>query len=280
MRRLTYFSDCGMTVQFNAFPYFITFVDLNSVGASFDEVQPAGFDGVVNQGESYNVKAIPLEGTIVGNSLQDLEKYRRAVAMAMNVHYEGTLVAELNNGEKWKIRCRPSGNPDFPKEFGRGQPFTCEWKCDRPYWKRYENNVVSIGQILPMWTFPFATPVIFGKAVSTVTINNETSIEIPLQIEILSQSTLIQISNNTTGQSFQIRSPVEENQKMVIYGDTADVVIVNLETGEQENATNRLVAGSEFISLMPGLNEIELSNGIADSVPLSYIIYNDHSLAI
>ncbi len=281
MKTLTYISDSGMMIQFNqSFPFYVSYADLNSVGATFDEMQPPGVDGAYTQGGTYNKKIIPIEGTIVGVSPQHLSELRNMLSMAMNIHYEGILIVELHNGKKKKIRCRPTQNPSYSKPFGLGVSFTCEWQCDSPYWLAYKETIVPIGQIIPMWSFPFTPPVTFGRAVQNVEIINDTSIEIPLKIEVLTQSTLIEIKNITTGESFTVSALIEENHKMIIDGNTCDIEILDMITGVRTNATNKLVAGSQFIILRPGKNKIELNNGIADKTPLSYIIYNKPSLAI
>ncbi|WMJ23453.1 phage tail family protein [Paludicola sp. MB14-C6] len=281
MKSLTYISDSGLMIQFNAtFPFYVDHEDLNSVGASFDEIKPAGYDGTITTGGSYNKKIIPISGTIVGTSKDHISELENLLAMTMNIHYEGWLIAEQNSGKKKKIKCRPTQNPSFSKAFGLGVPFTCEWQCDKPYWLEYNDTIVPIGQIVPMWSFPFTPPVTFGRAVQNVDIMNHTSIEIPIRIEVLSQSTLIEIVNVSTGASFKITAQIEKNHKMIIDSDNCDVYIVDLVSLEQVDATNRLVPGSDYITLKPGNNRIEINNGIADSTPLSYIIYNIPSLAV
>lgn len=281
MKTLTYISDCGMMIQFNqSFPYLVTYADLNSVGASFDEFQPVGIDGSYTTGGAYLKKIIPIEGNIVGNSYQDLEHYRNALSMAMNIHWDGTLIVEQYDGTKKKIRCRANQAPNYPQTFGLSQPFTCEFQCDNPYWLDYDETIVPIGQIIPQWSFPFTPPVTFGYVVANSEIINNTSIDIPLKIEVLSQATLIEINNISTDESFNVSALIEENHKMVIDGENCNITIINMLTGKQHDATNKLVAGSTFITLRPGRNKIELKNGITESTPLSYIIYNKHSLAV
>ena len=281
MKALTYLSDCGMIVQFsNQFPFIVSYADLNSAGAVFDEIQPVGMDGAYTQGASYSKKIIPIEGTIVGNSQQDIEQYRSLLSMAMNVRVCGTLIADLYNGKKKKIRCRPNQAPSYAKTFGLGQAFSCDFQCDNPYWLDYEETIVPIGQIIPQWRFPFTPPVTFGYAVANVDILNDTSIEIPLRIEVVSQTTLIEINNISTGESFGVSALIDRNHKMVIDGTACEISIINMLTGAVENATNKLIAGSNFITLQSGRNQIELNKGIADATPLSYIIYNQHSLGV
>ena len=281
MKRLTYLSDNGGIVQFNGGgPYFLRYADLNSAGASFDEHTILGKDGVLTLGGSYNKKSIPASGQIVGLSKRHLEQLRASLALCMNIHFEGTLVAEQHDGSRKKIRVRPSGNPGFDEEKGLCQPFTLEWQSDTPYWSDYDPIILPIGQIRALWHFPFSTPILFGYAVADVEIRNTTSITIPTRIEILSQSTAVTITNQTTGEWLQVNEAIQEGQKMVIDSETADIYIQNLLTGEKTNATNRLEAGSTPITLSPGLNRIQLENGIAGSRPLSYIIYNKPCLAV
>lgn len=281
MKRLTYLSDNGAIVQFNAGgPYFVSYADLSSAGASFDEHAVIGSDGVLTLGGSYDKKTIPATGQIVGLSKRHLEQLRVNLAMAMNIHFEGTLVAEQHDGSRKKLRVRPSGNPGFEGEKGLCQPFTLEWQSDSPYWTDYDSIVLPIGQIKALWHFPFSTPILFGYAVADVEVYNTTSITIPTRIEILSQSTAVTITNHSTGEWLQVNEAIGEGQKMVVDSETADIYIQDLFTGRKTNATNRLEAGSTPITLAPGKNRIELENGIAGSRPLSYIIYNKPYLAV
>lgn len=270
-----------MIIQFSAnSPFILNFADLNSIGAAFDEVQPVGADGSFTGGGVFLKKLIPIEGHIIGNSIQDIEQYRSALSMAMNVHRDGTLIAELESGSKKKIRCRPNNAPNYPVIFGLSQSFTCELQCDNPYWLDFQETIVPIGQIIPQWHFPFTPPVTFGYAVANADIINNTSIDIPLRIEVLSQATLIEINNITTGESFEIAAEIAEGHKMIIDGNICEITILNMFDGTTINATNKLVAGSRFITLRPGVNKIELINGITETIPLSYIIYNNHSIAV
>lgn len=281
MRELTYISDSGMIVHFGrTMPYILQYADLNSAGAVFDEVQPVGSDGSFTGGGVYLKKMISIEGKIIAKSVSELERLRAALSMAMNIRREGTLIVTQENGNQKKIRCRPNNAPSYPIIFGLSQPFTCDLQCDSPYWLDYEQTIVPIGQIIPLWQFPFTPPVTFGYAVANVDIINNTSIDIPLKIEILSQSTLIEIKNISTGEGLEISAEITEGHKMIIDGNICEITIINMFDGSITNATNRLVAGSRFITLAPGENKIELKNGIAETIPLSYIIYNNHNLAV
>lgn len=281
MKSITYLADSGHTVQFSAVsPFFVAEADLNAAPASFDESKATGTDGTKTLGGNYDKKIIFVEGKLVAKSLSHLEDLRGALAMAMNVHREGELLLEQGSGRKKTIRCRPLCNPSFGKVFGLTQSFTAQFQCDNIYWRDSDMTVVPIGQIVPLWRFPFTPPVTFGKAVGVANILNKTSIDIPLKIEVFSQATLIELENKSTGQSFKINAVIEENKKMIIDGDSCDVSIINLVTGEKTNATNKLVAGSDYITLSPGENIIEIHDGIADSTPLSYITYYVPHLAV
>lgn len=283
MKSLTWMPDNGMTIQFNQnFPFYVSNTDLNSAGASFSEFKSAGRDGVYTVGGSYEVKTIIIPGQIVATSRADLEKRRNQLAMAFNVHNEGWLIAHQWDGTKKKIRCRAAGNPAYTENVGLGERFTVTLRCDRPYWLGYDDIIMPIGQTIPMMCWPWVAPVMFGYAVAELTINNASGIEIPTRIEVLSQSTLIQLTRVCGRQSatLELATTVDEYQKLIIDSDTGDIYLHDIITGEDINASNRLVAGSKPITLLPGQNKIMLDNGIAGSTPLSYVIYNDHSLAV
>lgn len=281
MKSLTYTSACGMIVQFSSAPPFLAkTIDLNAAVASFDESKATGTDGTRTLGGNYDKKVVVVEGVISASSHSKLEELRGILAMTMNVHHEGVLLLEQDSGQTKTIKCRPLCNPSFAAPFGLTQGYTAQFQCDAPYWLDSSMTIVPIGQIMPMWQFPFTPPVTFGKAIGTARIMNYTSIEIPLRIEVLTQSTLIELENKNTGQAFRIDAVITQNKKMVIDGDNCDVDIIDLITGEKTNATNKLVAGSKYITLSPGMNEIEIHNGIADATPLSYITYYLPHLAV
>lgn len=283
MKTLTWIPDNGMTIQFNrGFPFFCSDTDLNTAGASFSEFKPAGGDGVYTAGGTYDVKIIRIPGQIVAVSRADLEKRRNQLAMALNIHNEGWLVAEQWDGTRKKIRCRATGNPAFSENVGIGERFVAELRCDRPYWLSYDEIIQTIGHIVPMMHWPWAAPVMMGYAVAELTVNNTTGVEIPTRIEVLSQATLIRLTRTCGNQVavLELATIIEENQKLVIDGTSGDIYLHDIYTGQDVNASNRLVAGSKPITLLPGTNKIELDNGVAGSTPLSYVIYNDHSLAV
>ena len=283
MKTLTWVPDNGMTIQFNrGFPFFCSDADLNSAGASFSEFKPAGSDGVYTAGGTYDVKIIRIPGQIVAVSRADLETRRNQLAMAFSVHNAGWLISEQWDGTRKKIRCRPTGNPAFSENIGIGERFTVELRCDRPYWLSYDEIIQTIGHIVPMMRWPWAAPVMMGYAVAELTINNTTGVEIPTRIEVLSRSTMIRLTRTCGSQSavLELAAIIDENQKLVIDGTSGDIYLHDIYTGQDVNASNRLVAGSKPITLLPGINKIALDNGVADSTPLSYVIYNDHSLAV
>ena len=281
MRSITYTSDNGRSIQFNGWlPYYLSEIDLNSVGSNFDEYKPIGYDGSKVQGESYNAKPILASGIIVSTSKQNLSQMRQNLAETMSIHYEGWLSVTLLNGKTWKIRARPTQNPTFQKPVGLGQPFSLEWRCDSPYWLKDPQTVVKIGQIEGLWRFPFHAPVVFGQAVGNVEVLNSSVEEVPVTIEILSQATKILITNETNGQTLEVAELIAEGQKMVLDSNTCDISIVDIYSGAHKDATNKLVAGSQFITLAPGKNKIVLDNGIPDSIPLAYIRFYEHSLGV
>ncbi|MGI5885446.1 MAG: phage tail domain-containing protein [Candidatus Spyradocola sp.] len=283
MKSLTWVSDSGAVIQFNqSFPFYVSGADLNTAGASFSEMKPAGMDGVYTAGGSYDVKIIRCPGQIVATSPADLERRRNQLAMACNVRREGWLVSHQHDGTRRKIRCRPTHNPEFEGSFGLGEKFTVEFRCDRPYWLSYDEIIQPIGQIIPLMAWPWAAPVLMGYAVAELTLHNGTGIEIPTRIEVLSHSTLIKLTRTCGADAavLEVAAAIAEGQKLVIDGTTGDIFLQDLETGETANASNRLAAGSRPITLLPGENRIELDNGVAGATPLSYIIYNEHSLAV
>ena len=283
MRSLTWMPDNGMTIQFNqSFPFFCSNADLNTVGASFSEFKPAGADGVYTAGGTFELKAIVIPGQIVATSEADLEKRRNQLAMAFSVHNEGWLISHQWDGTKKKIRCRSAGTPVFTEKFGVGERFTISLRADRPYWLSYDDIVLPIGQTVPMMSWPWVAPVMFGYAVAELTVGNYSGTEIPTRIEVLSQATLIRLTRRcgTRVDALELATVIEEYQKLVIDGTSGDIYLHDILTGEDINASNRLVAGSKPITLLPGQNTIVLDNGIAGSTPLSYVIYNDHSLAV
>lgn len=283
MKSLTWISDGGAVIQFNeSFPFYVSGADLNTAGASFSEMKPAGMDGAYTAGGSYDLKIIRCPGHIVATSQADLEKRRGQLAMAMNVRHEGWLISHQHDGTRKKIRCRPTHNPEFEGSFGLGERFTVEFRCDRPYWLSYEETIQPIGQITPLMAWPWAAPVLMGCAVAELSVFNGTSVEIPTRIEVLSQSSLIRLTRvcGADAAALEIAAAIEEGQKLVIDGVTGDIYLQNLVTGAKVNASNRLVAGSRPITLLPGKNLIALDNGVAGATPLSYVIYNEHSLAV
>lgn len=277
---LTYKSDNGAVIQFGQMPpYILDFADLNGLGATFSEYKLLGYDGGYTPGGTYNKKAIPIRGAIVGASPQNLSALREKLANALNIHAEGWLHVDID-GIQRKIRARPVASPQIDQRVGLGQEFTAELAADWPYWLDTDEIIIPLGQMVPLFHFGFATPVLFGYAVSHAEILNPTSIEIPIRVEVMSESELITLSNATTGQYMSVDSPIGPNSKMTIDSYNASVLLQNLVTGQIADATNKLTAGSAFLTLVPGMNKISINDGVAGDSPLAYVYYYKHYLGV
>lgn len=280
MKHLTYVSDNGYTIQFNSNPFYISESDLNSASANFERYKPSKYDGEITECGTYNGKPITIAGKIVGKSKKDLESNKNILALAMNIHQSGWLYSESHAGTTQKIRVTPSHNPDYGKDFGVSCSYSCEWFADTPYWTATNEKIVQLGSIQALWSFPFCAPVYFGNTVGRSVITNPTGYTIEPIIEIMSQLQIVKIANLTTGETLELDIGVESDEKLIIDCQNCEIQKVDLTTGQITDATNYLVAGKEFLTIVPGKNTFELQNAITTGQAFCYIKYNEPKGAV
>lgn len=274
MQYLTYISDNGITVQINRYPFFSSSSDLNTVGATFEDVQPDGMDGVITTGEAYNQKTLSITGNIIGRSKGEVEQHMNTLGLAMNIHYSGWLYAKGYDGKTKKLHCRPSGTPDFGDMKGLQIPYMIQFRADYPHWVEATETIERLGHVKATFQFPFCAPAVFGMSVKQETIVNNTPFTIEPVIEIASVMSDVKIANLTTGETLELEQDVPEGKRLIINNAECTIELIDNATSERVDATNALIAGKEFLKLIPGENVLELQNAISTGAAIVYIKYN------
>ena len=279
MENLKWVSDNGMIIEFVS-PFFFKDPDMNSGGVSFEEIKVPGIDGIKTIDRSYNGKILRVNGNIVGEGPNQLEFLKNELSLAMNSNYDGWLYAYQYDGSIQKKRCMPNQLPDYKDGPGLQVAFTLEWKSDDPYWLDTRETILTMGQVEPLWSFPFCTPVIFGNCVAKKTMRNSSGVDIFPIIEIQSPMDKVLIVNKSTGQILEVDKEIPKGKKLIIDNMNCEIELVDIKTGFSENATNELVAGREFITLKPGENFIELQNPVKSDRAIVHIKYHKPRLAV
>lgn len=139
--------------------------------------------------------------------------------------------------------------------------------CPNPYWMDRAYNEVLFTQVIDLFEFPFSLPD-EGTAISelmdvpTNEVINGGNIESGVVIEIEAHRNIIQpkVMNLTTGQSMEIKIEMGAGDRIIISTSRGQKYIKWDCNCEESNIINKLVDGSQWITLNPGSNRFTYSS--------------------
>ena len=282
-RTITWVSDTGMTVNMGAEPPYIFNYLTDRLGGNAETSRAPRQDGQTTHFVSLTPRTINIIGSLVAygdkqNRAQAvLDRQKSELCRAFAPHRFGTLIYHRANGDV-QIRCRPLSIPAFGERANNTCTVDIELESDVSMWETSEMYMQVIGEQQKLWRFPFAfAPLVFGTFAPVGFINNPTTEIIYPEVEIASTAQTVKVENVTTGMFIALNRPIEEHQKMVIQTEDASAAIWERnEAGEWvniENVSHWLTLDSDPWGLVPGNNEIRVSNEIPEETPVTQLRY-------
>lgn len=134
--------------------------------------------------------------------------------------------------------------------------------CPRPYFEDLEYIYGEISTILKLFEFPFSisTPIPFAEILDTplATISNDGDVEtgMTLTLSISGAVTGLTIYNTTTQQYFGLNYSFEDQDTIAISTITGQLSVMLTRNGVQQNLLNYVTAGSSWIKLAVGNNDL------------------------
>jgi len=170
----------------------------------------------------------------------------------------GILYYENDYGRYW-IPAIPTKSPDPQERIQHYNKADITFYCPDPFFRAGTPDGYEMIYLSALFEFPFEFDVEFGTSqYASIVVNNGT-VATPVIIRIT--GTLLEnptITNERTGEFIRVIRSVGSDYELVINTSSFEryVKLVNLTTGEEQNAYSYLDLKSRFWSLLPGNNSI------------------------
>lgn len=238
---------------------------------SYDEIRFAGENGVTTTGSSDLKRTITIPMNIKGD-----QKFKISVLEAF--YHPGELYCYFGDIQR-KISCKLSNSEEPEELFKSGiNKFTVQFEADYPYFSDFEDTVIDLSSFENHISDEFSLPCVFTELKqSGVAYNNGNKpcygvITLTSKYEPADSSTLITVSNTTTGKNLHINHTLRKNESVEI--DLRTRRIVSSISGRITNSITDDSEMSDFY-LKLGKNTISFSGSGASQPVTATLKYNN-----
>jgi hypothetical protein len=227
--------------------------------------QVSGSNGMIDLGTTFDSRKISCVFKMVANDPQDLVLLRNEIFKIFRSDESFYLIDERERGKRWEVKMSNSFSPESNFTYA---DFTIELICFKGFaesigttldrFNNTDDELWQIGENLPV------EPLKFTFKTSTFTVSNVGDIKInpgesPLVITFIGQSTNLQISNTTTGDTWSYTGTTGINDVITLDG-----------LRSTKNATSIVKdTNKSIISLSTGSNNFVIS-GATGSFTISF----------
>lgn len=148
--------------------------------------------------------------------------------------------------------------------------------CFDPFWHDIENDIITSGVAIPAFSFPFANEqpgLIFSTfdEGTTVTINNKGAVSTGLIITMRSAGVveIPRIESLTTGEALGVSVRLSAGDSLIVDTREDHRSITRITNGTAESVISSMTVGSEWITLIPGDNDLIFDVNAGDVADLS-----------
>lgn len=289
MQKITYTNKYGDSITFgNTSPYFLEKIDGNSLSVNRTTVTALQQDGQTTTNSNYGVRTIICDLAFIGVSGGKYDKYEmltlwQEVLKTIIPKQTGILTYQNDIGT-YKIECYPYEVPNYDIKVATFSKFQLEFVADNPFWLSEEQFALKLGQVTGGIQYPLIYPIQYGEWITTLTLENDTNIELPCVVEVSTNANYVKVINNTTGEFIQVEKAITENQKLIIDTGNYTVEIVTYDDlgveVSREYANYRLTYDSTYFNLAIGENELSIENGIAGATIPATVKYRKRYLGV
>jgi hypothetical protein len=256
---------------------------INAVKTKYSTVQSLGQQGVTVTGK--NEEQLDFTMNLVlstENSENTMKTLVDNCKKVFNPNYgQGKLIYIDSESNIYELPCyvripKKSNEPTDKTEYTR--LFNVELIAPNPYWNLIPTTQTTLGDVVPLFSFPFTLPdVEFGTRLSSVTINNDSDADLPVLVRFYGPATDATVSNDTYGETLKLDRALTQFEYLEFNTDLLNVYakIVNLVTGVETDAFNYLdINNMDMIKLYIGNNIISFSTTDSDESAKVEIEYN------
>lgn len=212
--------------------------------------------------------------------LKKLFEFRRDLIKVLNPLLGlGTLIYTNDYGS-YRIKGFLKNYSDLDKYNSISlQTIALTFECPTPFFESIEQSGVYLNYVEGGLEFPLVTPTDFGIFGYWVKIDNDSDLELPIEMYIDGGSINPIVKNETTGEFIKIEKPLEEHEKLYINTDPENIEVYiirkDVETNKEikENAYGYLTYDSTLFKLKQGINELTFNSDDEENKKVRIKIY-------
>jgi len=245
----------------NSAPFILTKIDLGSLKTTILTSKSPGQDGKTHHGTFLDERILPIEGAIVGDTLEDMYRKRQKLCSIFNPKIKGTLTY-INNASEHVINCIVDSSPTFREQIDDMQEFLIQFYCPNPFWMDLIEEKEEIALWVGDFHFPLIIPpegIIMGHRVSNLIVNakNRGDVECGMRIEFKALATVVNPSlfDVYTRKYIKIKRTLNAGDKLVVNTNFGNKRVEMIRSnGVKQNVFYYIDLNSTFLQLAQGDN--------------------------
>lgn len=263
MQKLIFKNERGQSIELgNSAPFILTKIEgTGSPKTTILTSKSPGQDGRSHHGTLLEERILPIEGAIVGDTVEDMYTKRQKLCSIFNPKINGTLTY-INNASEHVINCIVDTPPNFKEPVNDLQEFLIQLYCPDPLW----SDLIEEKEEIALWVgdfhFPLIIPpegIIMGHRISNLIVNakNKGDVECGMRIEFRALATVVNPSlfDVYTRKYIKVKRTLQAGDMLVINTSFGNKRVEMLKSnGTKINVFNYIDLPSEFLQLAVGDN--------------------------
>ncbi len=253
--KLTYISGGGTVVMGGENPA-INILKLSGFGLPgkrYDEITFVRENGVTTTGDSDYPRTLTLTADLYGGQ-DDVLKMLEAF------YYPGELYCDFGPDMRRRISCKLMNSDDVENYSNSGiNTFTMQFQADYPYFRDFEDTVISLASYKNHVTDEFTLPCVFSEIIQEGNVHNYGNkncygvITLTSAYEPTVEEGLVTIVNLTTGKELNFSHTLKKNEIVEIDLNTRKII-----SNTDGRITNSITDDTEMSDFyfVPGLNQL------------------------
>ncbi|APQ73877.1 phage tail protein [Clostridium botulinum] len=262
MQKIIFKNERGQSIELgNSTPFILTKIEIGSPKTTILTSKSPGQDGKTHHGTFLDERILPIEGAIVGDTVEDMYRKRQKLCSIFNPKINATLTY-INNASEHVINCIVDSSPTFREQIDDMQEFLIQFYCPNPLWMDLIEEKEEIALWVGDFHFPLIIPpegIIMGHRVSNLIVNakNRGDVECGMRIEFKALATVVNPSlfDVYTRKYIKIKRTLNAGDKLVVNTDFGNKRVEMIRSnGVRQNVFYYIDLNSTFLQLAPGDN--------------------------
>ena len=287
MQKITFTNANGISKTFynNQKPFLLQ--DLEGTGATelANQSQKSPFqDGVTYLGTQLDQREIGFDVWIFADTQSQLFERRKEISDLFNPKIgKGVLIYEndyISKRIEVIVDQAPLYSIGVQNQFAGRQRASISLLAPQPYWEDVTQENFKMVDFVDLFELPFELPTQIGSQADILIINNEGSVETPVEIEFRGPATSpLTVTKTGTGEFVTVTKDLLVDEKLIIttgFGNKKATFINSI--GEESSAFNDVSIDSVFFVLDVGENVISFETG--GGTPEVFIKYRQRHVGL